>query len=55
MRLVLIEMATSPTISQGIRIATFNMKGFKSNWSYLKDLLQSNDIIFCSGVVASGV
>jgi len=30
----------------GLNIATFNLHGFKRNWSYLHDLTVSNDIIF---------
>ena len=32
--------------NSGLNIATFNLHGFKRNWSYLQELTVSNDIIF---------
>jgi hypothetical protein len=30
----------------GIRIASFNLHGFKNSWSYLRDLLLHHDVVF---------
>jgi len=29
-----------------LRISTYNLHGFKNSWSYLQQLLDSNDIVF---------
>ena len=32
--------------NSGLNIVTFNLYGFKRNWSYLHELTVSNDVVF---------
>jgi hypothetical protein len=35
----------------GIRVASFNLHGFKNSWSYLHDLLLHHDVVFVQEIM----